>query len=171
MDVSSFVIAIVIGISIIVNIYIARSQESRYNDQMKRQTKVDSANLIYKLQEAWRVDGRFTDLLVKIRDPDAVLDPEKDEIYPALDLFEDIAVWWNDMTLDDNHVKEFFGTNLVHLKNNRSIMKFMESKRKMNPDYYYVNLEKLLRRVKEWNIDSQLPGGRLPPTPPLTNSE
>ena len=163
---ASIALPVAIGLSIWVNFKMARNQESRYNDQIERQTKVDSANLVYKLQGAWRAGGKFTDLLNKIRDPDAVLDPDKDEVYPALDLFEDIAVLWNDKTLDDLHVKEFFGTNLANVKNNHSMMGFLESEREKNPDYYYCNLARLLDRVEEWKIGAQSSEGRLPPEPP-----
>ena len=168
MELGSVAIATVIAISIIINIYIARRQESRYNDEQRRQTKVASANLAYKILGAWRAKEGFPDLLYKIRDPDAV--PDETDAYSALDLFENIAVWWNDGTLDELHVKEFFGTNLNDARNNHTMMGFMQSLRKKDPKHYYVNLDRLLNRVEEWGIKSQFSGGCLPPDPPLTKS-
>ena len=168
MDLGSAAIAIVIAVSIITNVVIARRQESRYNEEQRRQTKVASANLAYKILRAWRTEGWFIDLLSKIRDPNAV--PDEADAYSALDLFEDIAVLWNDGTLNESHVKEFFGTNLNNVRNNHAMMGFMDALRKNDPEYYYVNLDELLKRVEKWGIKSQFSGGRLPPEPPLTNS-
>ena len=168
MDMGSIGIMSAIIVSIAINIWLARRQESRYNTQMERQTKVDSAKLTHKLLGAWRTKGWFTNLLYKIRDPDAV--PDEIGAYAALDLFENIAVWWSDGTLDERHVKEFFGTSLNDARNNHAMMNFMDTLRNKDSEHYYVNLAKLLDRVKEWNIKSQFSGGCMPPDPPLTKS-
>ena len=113
------------------------------------QKKIASANLVYKYKGAWRVDVKFTDFLVKIKDPKAKVDPKKDPVYSTLDHFEDIAILWNQDVLDFNQVKEFFGTSLDDINNNKSIMACLHDLNKTSENQYYTNLIELLKKI-DW---------------------
>ena len=109
------------------------------------QKKIASANLVFKYKGAWRHGGEFIELLGKIKNTGAVVDPNQDYVWPTLDHFEDIAILWNQDVLDFNQVKEFFGTNLTNIKNNDSLMSHLKD---ANKNYsHYANLLELLKKI------------------------
>lgn len=71
---------------------------------------------------------------------------------PFLHLLEDIAVFWKEGTLIDNHVKEFFAPNVKMASGNDVISAYIEERSKSNPEYTYVNLKKLFKKVEDWGI-------------------
>lgn len=91
----------------------------------------------------------FTDFLVKIKDPEEEVDPKEDPVYSTLDHFEDIAILWHQKVLDFNQVKEFFGTSLADIKNNKSIMACLNDLHSTSQEQYYTNLIELLKKI-EW---------------------
>ena len=111
-------------------------------EQLDMQNRIASANLVTKYKGAWRVGGEFTAFLGKIKDPDMKVDPTKPIVYSTLDHFEDIAILWHEKVLDFNQIKEFFGTNLSHINNNKSLMACV-----CKDDKYYANLRELLEKI------------------------
>lgn len=143
----------VVGVSVASTLALATIAIFTHFHRQGRQNKIDSGNLIMKLLVPWRTDTNFIKCLEFISDPSAVIKKNDQLVLSLLDQFEDIAIFWNDDTLSDNHIKEFFGTNLVNIRKNTSILNFIKEKNNEKPKYYYVNLLKLLEKSKKWNID------------------
>lgn len=119
--------------------------------QIKKQFKVSSANLILELNKPWRNNIDFKLFLAKISDPN-VTEYDETKVEEFLNQLEDIAIFWKDKTLTENHVKEFFGANLKTTRDDKFIQLYMKKWTDKNSDYYFVNLVKLLKKVKKWNL-------------------
>ena len=115
-----------------------------------KQSKVSSANLILEILKPWRKDP-FKKLLKEMADPQATYCDES-KLEEFLNQLETIAIFWKDKTLSDNHVKEFFGANLKLVRDDVFIQSYMKTWITKNPDYYFVNLKKLIKKVNKWKI-------------------
>jgi len=118
--------------------------------QIHKQSKVSSANLILDLLKPWRTKS-LQQLLSQISDPN-ITKYDENKLEKFLNQFEDIATFWKDKTLDGDHIKEFFGSNLKMIHDDEFIQKYIEKWAKKNQDYYFVNLRKLLDKVEKWKI-------------------
>jgi hypothetical protein len=122
--------------------------KSRYENN--HQKKVSSATLILDLLKPWREED-VPKLLNEIADPNiAKYDEEKLE--KLLNHLEDIATFWKDGTLSETHVKEFFGSNLKSIRGDKFIQDYIKKWNDKNPNYYFVNLKKLIKKVEDWKI-------------------
>lgn len=119
--------------------------------RQRKQTKIDSARLSMELMRPWKNSPAFIDFLGRMHDSH-IDENDEDLIRETLILLEEIAILWKEGTLTENHVKEFFGTIIKDIKNNKIMMKYFEVLREENPNYYYVNLAKLFKASKKWNI-------------------
>jgi len=117
----------------------------------KKQTKVSSASLILELLKPWRDNEDFKHLLSQISDPNT-RDYDEKEIEEFLNHLEDIATLWKDGTLTENHIKEFFGSNLKSIRDDSFIQNYIKKWTDKNSDYYFVNLRKLIEKVNDWKI-------------------
>ncbi len=115
--------------------------------QTKRQTKVSSSNLILKLLEPWRKHEFITALSSMHNGKNDTKQVEK-----FVNQMEDIAIFWKDKTITDNHAKEFFGANLKFIRDDEFIKNYLKTWIEKNPKYYFVNLTKLLKKVEKWKI-------------------
>lgn len=118
--------------------------------QLNKQSKVSSATLVLELLKPWRTK-ETQELFQKINNK-TITSADEQEIGYLLNQLEDIAVLEKDKTLDSIHVKEFFGTDLKSIRDNDVIKEYIESYAKLNPDYYFVNLRNLLKKVDSWKI-------------------
>ena len=114
----------------------------------KNQTKISSAHLILKLNEPW-TDKYFKRVLEKITKNETLKDHEIEKFVNNL---ENIGIFWDDKTITDNHVKEFFGANIKLAYENAQIIKFINEFRKKNEDYYFTKLSKLFNKLDKWKI-------------------
>ena len=114
---------------------------------IRKQSKVSSANLILNLLEPWRKND-FKNALSNMRKGNY----NTDKVEEFLNQMEDIAIFWKDGTLTDNHVKEFFGENLKFIRDDEFIKKYMNTWTDKNPDYFFVNLTTLLKKIEKWKI-------------------
>ena len=112
--------------------------------------KTDSANLILELLKPWRQD-EFADIVSRLKDPKTKPCNEY-EIMQFLNQMEDIAVFWKDKTLAESHVKEFFGDDIKIINENKSVEAYMKKWVDKNSNYYFVNIEKLVKKSHEWKI-------------------
>lgn len=122
--------------------------KSRYEN--KHQNKVSSANLILDLLTPWRKED-FQKFIDQINDPN-ITQYDEGKLEKFLNQLEDIATFWKDGTLTDEHVKEFFGANLKAVRDDQFIRAFLKKWNDKNPKYYFVNLLKLIEKVKDWAI-------------------
>lgn len=118
--------------------------------QIKKQSKVSSANLILELVKPWRQKD-FQKLLNEIANHD-ITKYDEGELEKLLNQLEDIATFWKDDTLSEIHVKEFFGSNLKTVRDDKFIQDFIKKWASKNSDYYFVNLRELIKKVKDWKI-------------------
>lgn len=143
------VVLVVIGIAT-VSIMIAMGTLVVNSIQIKKQSQISSANLILELLQPWRKQS-FKDFLKEIADPNTT-QYDEDNLEEFLNQLEDIAIFWKDGTLSEVHVKEFFGTNLKTVRDDEFIQNYMKKWIDKNPDYYFVNLTNLIKKVEEWKI-------------------
>ena len=95
-------------------------------------------------------------MISKLRGPNVIFTDGKD-IHFMFSIFDNIAILKNDGTLDDTHVREFFGRDIVRIGANKSIMKILNKYYDADPDYNYNNLKKLLIDSKKWEMMAFLP--------------
>jgi len=119
--------------------------------QTHKHSKVTSASLILELLKPWRENEDFKHLLSQILDPNTK-DYDEKEIEEFLNQLEDIATLWKDGTLTENHIKEFFGSNLKSVRDDNFIQNYIKKWKDKNSDYYFVNLRKLIEKVNDWKI-------------------
>ena len=83
-----------------------------------------SANLILQLLKPWRTES-LKPLLADMFNPN-VTEYDENKLEEYLNQLEDIAIFWKDKTLTDNHVKEFFGANLKIVRDDKFIQNYMK---------------------------------------------
>ena len=148
-------VMIAILISTIVNAELSkrsRQQTEKSIEQtkeaMEREVKVNSARLIRDIHAPWRDDDKFKKLLARIRKHE--MDYTPDEIDRFLNKFDGIAMFWDDGTLTEPHVRSLFGANLRWIRNDACIYLHMENARKEHPRTFSY-LVKLLEQSKKWD--------------------
>ena len=119
---------------------------------LEQQKKADSARLILALLEKWKGQTPFTKIVFNLATPNMDF-TDKDKVNPVLAVFEDIAMLRQDKALTENHVREFFGRDIVRLHANESMMKFVNDFHKKDPKHNYNNLKKILDDSKEWVME------------------
>ena len=82
---------------------------AQVTEQLKLQNKIASAQLAWKLLEYWREEKHegFTDFMEELYN--SKINENDSRIPDVLQIFENIAVFWREKSLTDNHVIEFFG--------------------------------------------------------------
>ena len=130
----------------------ARQSQIQITKQLEMQNKIASAQLAWKLLEYWREEKHewFRVLLVKIRESEIKSDDL--QIGTVLNIFEDIAIWWQEGTLTDNHVKEFFGNNLRDIRENQVMQDRIKKGINLNSELFFVSLHHLLEKTREWGF-------------------
>lgn len=140
----------IIAVGALVGIGIALCTLVKNYHQTKKQTKVESANLILRLKEPWK-NTKFKKFLRKLQTNDTEYISEI-EIEEFLNQLEDIAIFYNDNTLTENHVKEFFGVNFKKINENTHVTKIYNKFRDLSPHYTYININRLLEKIDKWKI-------------------
>ena len=64
-----------------------------------------------------------------------------------LGALEEVAIFWKEGTIIDNHIKEFFGTELKAISKNEPVIRRLEEKRK---EGVYANLWELYKKPEIW---------------------
>ena len=120
-------------------------------EQLKLQNKIASAQLAWKLLEYWRDEKHdgFTDFMAELYN--SKVNKDDSRIANILQIFEDIAVFWHDESLTENHTKEFFGPPLRIIRESQ-IMQDRIKKASTDSDLIYSNLRPLLEKTVEWEI-------------------
>lgn len=141
---------IVSGIAAAIGVILSTITIIRSRLENIHQNKVSSANLILELLEPWRKE-EFQKFLAEVADP-KITTYDEVKLEKFLNQLEDIATFWKDGTLTEIHVKEFFGSNLKNIQDDKFIQDYIKKWNDKNPKYYFVNLKKLIEKVKDWKI-------------------
>ena len=147
-------LAVIVGafVGIVSSLIIARTIHKRNVASLEQQRKVNSAELTLKLLEWWDGINTFTKLIFKLSKPNAKFTDEEDGVFFALTKFEAIAILLKDKTLTENHVREFFGMDLVRINANESIRRILDEYHQEDIDHNYNNLKELLDESKKWGM-------------------
>lgn len=121
----------------------ARKESGRLAD-------IQSANLIMKLREPW-AKGGFKKFLDDARKSDQFVGREG-EIEAFLNQMEKIAMFLEQKTLSEVHVKELFAENFKMIKANDAIAKYYDNARKQNEKYTFTNIAKVLKKMEAWGV-------------------
>ena len=135
----TFFVFVALSITIIVNIVLS------YRDR-QRQIKVDTANLLFKLPQIadnLQLDTAMESLQGNIKN----IRSDFASIYV---FYETIATLWDGKTLNEEYVKSFFGRELKQIKDNESIMNFLNVNNEKLGYLAFPNLAKLLEHSKTW---------------------
>ena len=120
-------------------------------EQLKIQNKIASANLVFKLLEHWKEDSAFTQILLEIEKPNVKFTNEN-YVHYMLATFEDMAVLREDGMLTEDHIRNFFGRDIVRIGVNESIMKILNEYYEEDTANNYNNLVKLIDDSKNWGL-------------------
>ena len=125
--------------------------QKQMTEQLKNQNRIASARLAWKLLEYWREEKHagFTDFMEELYN--SKINENDSRIPDVLQIFENIAVFWHEKSLTDNHVIEFFGHPLRIIRESQ-IMRERITKASADSDLIYANLRPLLEKTREWRI-------------------
>jgi len=118
--------------------------------QTQNQSKISSANLIIELLKPWKKSD-FQQLLHQMMDP-KITEYDEIKVEQFLNHLESIAIFWKEKTFTENHVKEFFGENLKMVRDDKFIQAYMKIYIDKKPDYFFVNLTELIKKVEKWKL-------------------
>ena len=118
--------------------------------QHRRCVKATSADNIRWMLERWteRNDSNLRDFLDLL----STSEVEKSDPYlpQFLSMVEDIAIFWNEGTITNDHVERFFGITLKHANTNQGIWDYLKEESKRGTRLY-PNLRKLLEASSKWS--------------------
>ena len=118
--------------------------------ESKRLADVASATLIMKLRKPWAKKG-FKGFLSAARSGDAFKGREGD-IDSFLNRMETIAMFLEQKTLKEVHVKELFAEHFKLILTNEAIANYYTNMRKKNEKYTFINIAKALEKMKAWDV-------------------
>ena len=117
--------------------------------QQVKQNKIASTGLLLKWYEEWDKNASFSNMMYKLEDQNAKFTDKNDDVHFVLGKFEMISKLQKDGVLQDDHIREFFGMNIVRINRNKSIRKILDDC--YNKDHHnYSNLKDLLKKSKKW---------------------
>ena len=145
-EAGSLFIGIAIAVSIAFNVAIARWQQSKYNKEQERQTKVASAQLSLKLLERWdyKTNPEFAKFTTNIEKRKV---KDDDLIARYLDALEEVSIFWRDGTITFNHVKELFTPEFKVIDGNEPALRVLKKEREIDKNAY-KNLCELLTKLE-----------------------
>ena len=115
--------------------------------QHKIQIRATSADLALKMLEYWS-ESRYPDFAEFIERLHASKVAEDDPKIPLfLGALEEVAIFWKEGTITDNHVKEFFGPDLRGILKNDPVHNYLKERHKGST---YANLWELLGKSRGW---------------------
>ena len=141
---------IVSGVAAAIGIILSTISLVKSGLDTSHQNRVSSATLILDLVKPWR-EEKFKAFLEKVGNHSLTNGDEK-QVEEFLNQLEIISIFWKDGTISENHIKEFFATNLKAARDDKFIQDFMKPWVDLRPDYYFVNLRELTKKVQEWKI-------------------
>ena len=142
-------VVVAIGASVVSSIFSTIGIWHARNES-KRLAGVESGTLIMKLRKPWSKKP-FKTFLYDAGKGDA-LKGRKGEIDSFLNRMETIAMFMEQGTLQEVHVKELFAEHFKLVINNKAIARYYRKKRRMNKKYTYINIARVLEKMKTWDV-------------------
>ena len=81
---------------------------------------------------------------------DSVTTYDEGETEEFLNTFENIALFWRDGALNENHVREMFGANIRTIREDLFIKGILNKWVEKDRERYFNNLRELIKRSKRW---------------------
>ena len=103
-----------------------------------------------KLRGPW-AKGKFKQFLNDARKNDKLRGREG-EIDSFLNRMETIAMFMEQKTLNEVHVKELFAEHFKMIKSNRAIREYYDNARKRNEKYTFTNIARVLEKMGSWDV-------------------
>ena len=141
---------VVVALSTIVTGGLSCSMLWHARAESRRRADAESANLIMKLREPWAREG-FKGFLGDARKGDAFMGREG-EIEGFLNRMETIAMFLEQKTLKEAHVKELFAEHFKLVKSNRAIAEYYGNARRKNKKYTFTNIARVLEKMGAWDV-------------------
>ncbi len=121
----------------------ARRESARLAD-------VASANLIVTLRKPWS-KKHFKAFLHNAGEGSS-FEGREAEIEGFLNRMEIIAIFLEQKTLKEVHVKEIFGSHFKLIKDNKAIESYYNRQREEKKNYRFTNIEKALVKMEGWGV-------------------
>lgn len=116
----------------------------------KKLVDVESANLVMKLREPWSKD--WVKVFLNDAGKNDALQGREAEIDSFLNRMEMIAMFMEQKTLREIHVKELFAEHFKLVQSNCAIAKYYNNARKKNERYTFTNIAKVLEKMEAWGV-------------------
>lgn len=113
--------------------------------QISKQTKATSANLSLEMLKRMREED-FRDTVEKIL-KDQPQTCNRRDLDRLLNHFEYMSLFEDDGSLDIQHIIHMYGAVLKKIKDNVFIQEIIQESVKKDPNYYYIHLRELLKKV------------------------
>ena len=128
---ASIVVAGVIGVSIIVNVILSRKDRKQTKEHIMRTHQAESARLALELRQSRSKTKypEFAEFIDKLYASEPI-EADDSNIRRFLGELETVAVFWDEKTMLESHVREFFWPDLKLVNNNNHLKNRMETKHK-----------------------------------------
>ena len=138
LDVSAVLIAIVLGVTIIVNIIL-------YRKDRQKQAKIDTARIYLDSVNFIKTSPHILITMDALQKNSNV---SIDSIHATslLSFYEFVAILWNGKTFDDTYAKALFKDDFTMIKQNDSLMTIAKSTQEQSRELAYPNLNKCLKK-------------------------
>ena len=111
------------------------------------QIKATSAKLSLRMADYWSVSKHadFAEFAELVWESKVQKDDPRIAVY--LDKLEEVAIFWEEGTITNNHGREFFGPDLDAVLKNDPVYNYLKENQNENT---YKNLWNLIRNQKKW---------------------
>ena len=149
MDWADILLVIVVVISTGLSSFFSVCALRHAQSESARLANVASANLIIALRKPWS-KGHFKAFLTDVQ-KGISLEGRESEIEGFLNQMEKIAMFMEQETLKEIHVKELFASHFKLIIENKYIRSYYNNKRKENEKYFFTNIAKVLAKIEKWD--------------------
>lgn len=118
--------------------------------QHNLQIKANSADLVTRIREDWSMSRNpdFAEFLKKLGNKSV---EDGDQMIPRfVRVLEKVAIFADEGTITENHVREFFGGNLRHVTGNKPVHEYLKNEWE-KPCPHFTKLQKLLEKSQRWD--------------------
>lgn len=143
-------LAVIVAASTVVSSLFSTLALRHARRESERLASVGSANLVMKLRGPW-AKGKFKQFLSDARKNNELRGREG-EIESFLNRMETIAMFMEQKTLNEVHVKELFAENFKMIKSNCVIREYYNNAREKNEKYTFTNIARVLEKIEAWDV-------------------
>ena len=147
--IASICVAIGIFGSIVANVILSRKDRLQTKEHAERTHQAESARLALKMQEAWSETKypKFAKFIDKLYASEPI-DADDPNIRRFLGELETVAIFWDEKTMLESHVREFFLEDLKLVNRNDHLRNRVKTKHEED-SRTYEHLVKLLKKMEE----------------------